>query len=212
MTRIFAQGSLHLLVLAVVLQLGCASKKILMPPRFDLEVCGTIGMIQLDANVDPALRKHLSSQLLQAMQQAQPRVRVVELGSEKKVLASIGKTELDLEAYRAIGEKYGVDSVLSGRMSFTSVKPSLKVSRTLSSVNVQANIRGLLEARIQESKSGATLWTRSTRASRSLARMNATSGGPFSLGVTDKEEAHAALTQTLVARLTNDFRAHWVKQ
>ena len=212
MTRIVTQATLPLLALAVLLQLGCASRKTLVPPRFDLETCGTIGMIQLDANVDPALTKHLSSQLLQAMQQAQPRVRVVELGSQMQVLRAIDKRELDLEALGAIGDKYGVDSVLSGRMSFTKVKPSMTVSRTLGSVNLQANIRGLLEARIQETKSGATLWTRSTRAARSIARANAASGGAYDLGVSDKEETQAVLTQTLVVRLTDDFRAHWVKQ
>ncbi len=211
MTRILSQASLPLLALAVLLQVGCASKKTLLPPRFDLESCGTIGMIQLDANVDPVLEKHLSSQLLQAMQQAQPRVRVVELGRQKQVLRAIGKSELDLEALRAIGDKYGVDSVLTGHMSFTKVKPSMRVSRTLTSLKLQANIRGLLEARIQETKSSATLWTRSTRASRAIARANASSGGVYDLGVSDKEETQAALTQTLVVRLTDDFRAHWVK-
>ena len=211
MTRILSQASLPLLALAVLLQVGCASKKTLLPPRFDLESCGTIGMIQLDANVDPVLEKHLSSQLLQAMQQAQPRVRVVELGRQKQVLRAIGKSELDLGALRAIGDKYGVDSVLTGSMSFTNVKPSMSVSRKLSSLKLQANIRGLLEARIQETKSSATLWARSASASRALARANAASGGVYRLGVNDKEETQAALTRTLVVRLTDDFRAHWVK-
>ncbi len=211
MTRSGWQLWSHLVGAALFLQLGCASK-VLLPPRIDLESYGSIGMIEFSVDADPELQGYATQEFLQAMQMAQPGTRVLELGSEMRVLESVGHRQLDLNAIKAIGDKYGVDAVLTGSLSLTRVKPSLQISRSLTSVKVAADVRGTLGTRIVEARNGSTIWARSARAKQSVARASVTSHGPYGLGVTDKENAHALLIRGLVYRVTDDFRSHWVKQ
>ena len=211
MTRSRRQLWPHLVGAALFLQLGCASK-VLVPPKIDLGSYGSIGMIEFSVDADPTLRSYATQEFLQTMQMAQPGTRVLELGSEMRVLESVGHRQLDLNAIKAIGDKYGVDTVLTGNLSLTRVKPSLQISRSLTRVNVAADVRGTLSTRMVEARSGSTVWARSARAKQSVARASIVAHGPYGMGVTDKENAHALLVQGLVYRIADDFRSHWVKQ
>ena len=59
------------------------------------------------------------------MQRGQPGTPVVELGDQKRVLATLSRDALDVEAIRAIGEKYGVDALVVGVVQAEKVQPNV---------------------------------------------------------------------------------------
>ncbi|MBN1129136.1 MAG: hypothetical protein JXA71_09125, partial [Chitinispirillaceae bacterium] len=90
--------------------LSCGPR-VLIPPRIDLKPWGTLGMIQLESNARGNLAEYTSQRLLRMVQEAQPGTPVIELGTMSQVLGAIGRSELDIEAIKLLGTKYGVGAV-----------------------------------------------------------------------------------------------------
>lgn len=200
-----------LLAVACTGLLGCKST-ILVPPRVDLQEYSSIGMIDFGSQTDPALGTLASQTFLQSLQGAQSGVRVLELGSLNRVLETVGSDTLDLGAVRAIGDEYGVELVLTGHLDMSQVKPKLSVSRSLTQMSVRGDVEGTLTAKLQETKSGATVWTRTARGREAVAHANVISRGPADFGANDPEATRTKLTQALAWQATDDFRSHWVRE
>ena len=201
-----AAGS-ALLVLAFAALPGCATD-VLVPPRVDLQRYSSIGMIDFASKSDPELGSLASQTFLQSVQGAQSGARVLELGSLDKVLETVGSDTLDLGAVRAIGDEYGVEVLLTGHLDMSQVKPKLRVSRSLTQMSVRGDIEGVLTAKLQETNSGATVWTRTARGREAVAHASVISHGPADFGANDPEHARTKLTQTLAWQATDDFRPH----
>jgi hypothetical protein len=144
---------------AFILGVAC-SKKVMVPvpPRVDLETYQTIGMMEFSSNAEGDLHLFASQKFLQSIQACQPGVRVLELGSTERVLASVGKRDLNYEAVRAIGKKYDVDAVIAGRMDVTDIKPKVDLYSIIQSMSISADVEASLTTRLYDA-SGVTLWT-----------------------------------------------------
>jgi hypothetical protein len=203
---------LHLLLCGIALAAlaGCATK-VLVPPRVELALYDKIGMIEFSSNAKGTLRRYASDKLLQSIQHAQPGVRILELGSEDQVLRWLHRDEIDFEAIQKIGERHGVDAVLIGRLDVTEVKPQIQVSQFLTSMSAQADVEATLSARLFETDSGATVWSRSARGREPVAHVKLLSDGPAHFGASDPEQAYGKLVHALVQRVTSDFRPRWVR-
>jgi len=199
------------LIVAVAVAAGCSSTKVLIPPRVDLARYGTIGMIEFTSMDDPHLAGEVSREFLAAIQEAQPGTPVLELGKQAGILHSIRSDDLDPPTIRAIGEKYKVDAIVVGMLGAQEVKPKLAVGG-LDAISASAEMEGLLDARIFDTKSGATIWTRAARAKEQVARVDLSIEGIAGVGANSPGESKNRLVQSLVERATVDFWPHWEKQ
>lgn len=204
------QLSLYALV-SLAFLFGC-STTVMLPPRVDLAGYGTIGMIELDSEANPPLPRFATSKLLEAIQSAQPGVRILELGSEQRALQAVEREELDFETIRALGERYRVDAILVGELDVTDVKPNVRLSSQLASLSARADVEATLSARLLETTSGATFWTSSARGRQPVAHVGITKRGPVRFGADDPENAYGRLVQSLVHTITADFRVRYEKR
>ncbi len=199
----------YILGMALAALVGCASPKVLVPPRMELSVYHSVGLIVFTSNAKGGLAEYTTQQFMQSVQTGQPGVRILELGDAERVLQAIGHTELNFEAMRAIGAKWGVDAVFAGHLDVTDLKPQIDVRSLLTTLSLQADVEAGLRMRLVETASGATVWTRGAHGKAPVALVHARSRGPVEFGAQDPEEAYGKLVHQLVNRITHDFRAHW---
>jgi hypothetical protein len=201
-------------VAAVVLT-ACVTKTtveeaaVWVPPRVDLALYRTIGLVEFASNQQGDLPRYTSEQFLAAIQSSQPGVRVVELGPEAQVLGEIGHRALDFRAIREIGAKYGVDAVVTGRLDLSQMRPKVNLSNPLASLRVRAEVEASLVARVLETESGATAWTGSASGTAPVASAGINERGRAVLQAGDPGEAYGALVNGLVDDVTGDFRGYY---
>jgi hypothetical protein len=118
---------------------------------------------------------------------------------------------MDIEAVKAIGQKYNVKGLIAGNLKVTDVKPKLQVLTIIKSMGVQAEIQAALTVRLFETQSGATVWTRSSNDRRTVGHVSLT-GDIVDFSAKDPEEAYGELAKSLVYRITDDFWSHWERQ
>ena len=118
------RNALLTLIVLTLLVTGCSSTRTVsvpVPPRVDLARYQTIGLVTFTStgNGNAELEQQSTQQFLAAVQDAQPGTRVVELGSEDEVLASVHRNAWDAATIRAMKEKHGVEAILTGRLDVT---------------------------------------------------------------------------------------------
>jgi hypothetical protein len=200
------------LLVAPALLVGCAKPrppKTLIPPRVDLARFGTLGMIEFSGHGGDGLGVLASREFLASMQRGQPGTPVVELGSQKRVLATLSRDTLDFEAIRAIGEKYGVDALVVGAVQAEKVQPNLSFDSAARWMTAAAELESGLDAKIVDTRSGATLWSTATRARAELGRVDVDTGGISSTGGDRPDDARLRLVRELVDDATDDFWPYW---
>jgi len=201
------------LALAGALAVGCSKspqrQKLWFPPRVDLARWGTLGMIEFSASEDPSLGPLASREFLAALQSAQPGTPVLELGDERRVLAERGADALGPDAIRAIGERHRVDALVVGRLGAKPSAPSFAFDSTALWASASAELEGTLDARIFDTRTGATVWSTASAASEPLARVDISSNGVSGLGASPAQDANHRLVRSLVSRATADFWGHW---
>jgi len=196
-----------LMLLAAGLALFACTRTVTVavPPRVDLRLFPTIGVIDFSAQPSGDLEQVATRIFLGNLQAAQPGVRLLELGSRDKVLLEIGSRELDFQAIRAIGARYGVEAVLSGAVELSEPRPDLKLSPSLTSLSAQARIDGKMNAKLWEAASGATVWTNSSWGNWSIGGVNISNGGAASAGFRHPREKRDEIVLELVRALNGDF-------
>jgi len=127
------------------------------------------------------------------------------------LLASVGSRQLDASALRKIGEKYGVDAIFVGSLTYSEPKTDVKVTDMARlEGGVRVEVRGDITSKLVETRSGASVWSSSAWARRALGKVNVSdqgvSGGVH--GGNPREE----MVPTLVFHLTEDFRPSTVRQ
>ena len=202
-------ASLTLAVLA-----GCSSTTkitVPVPPRMDLAQFNTIGLVTFTSNeTDPQLRRHCTQQFLQAIHDAQPGTRVIELGEESRVLASVDRNKWDARTLSAVQSKHGVDAVIIGRFNTHKSKPDVQLSSVSQSISMKSNVTGALSARILETQSGATMWTDAADMTMTVAGAQFNTRGEGGFGATDADKAYRDMVDCLVNEVTDDFRTHYI--
>jgi hypothetical protein len=209
-----ARLSLFLIAAAALLTaVGCAKRPVMeVPPRMDLHAYDVVGVVQFDSEAEGNLAAFATQRFIQTLQESQPGVRVLELGNATELKRTIGSDALDIAAIRKIGEQYGVDAVIIGTLAVTNVRPQVNLSTMLSSVSASAKVDAALTTRLYETGRGATLWTKSTQGTKTVAHAGLGSGGSFRFDAQDPEKAYGALVDALIVDVTRDFRVTYVRQ
>jgi hypothetical protein len=171
-----------------------------------------VGLVTFTSNAHGELDRLSTQKFLAAVQAAQPGTRVVELGNEAQVLASVKRNSWDAATLKAIKETHGVDVIVMGRLDVEKAKPDFQVSAMsmLKHMSVRADVNAALSARLVETASGATMWTNGAKMTANVANADFNNRGQGSFGASDPEAAYGEMVEGLVCRVTEDFRVHYV--
>lgn len=200
-------------LLAAILGPACATHHIVVeqPPRVDLHQFGTVGIVEFSASDGYPLQQEVTHRFLATVQGAQPGVRVLELGSERDVLAAVGRSTLDPEALRAVAEKYRVDAVLAGELTVSKVRPRVTVGEGLRSIAASVQVDGALRANLRDT-AGLTVWTNGAHGTWTLGGLGVGPTGHPSVGVADPAQTYDEMLSQLVALTTDDFRSTYERR
>lgn len=202
-----------IMLVLVAMLCACARTVVVpVPPRVDLKGYGTLGIIEFASNSDRAVNAHATRQFQEQVQSAQPGTRFIELGSRDAVLAAVGAKELDPDALRRIGQKYGVAAVFLGDVAYSEPRTDIKVTDIYKlEGGVRTELRGDISSRLLETGSGASIWTRSAWAKRQLGALNVSAERGVSGGVS-QSNPREEMVPSLVFQLTHDFRPSSVRE
>ena len=207
-----------MIALAAVLLVatGCSSGshtvRVAVPPRVDLKQYPMVGLVSFSSNAKGQLDRVSTQRFIRAIQEAQPGTRVVELGTEQQVLASVDARTWDRQALRDIKEKHGVDVVVLGRFDVERVKPQVNVSTFVKTLSVKQDVNAELTARLVETDSGATMWSDGAKCTTTVSHAAFNTRGEGNFGATDADAAYGEMVDGLVYRVTDAFRTHYVNR
>ena len=177
-----------------------------VPPRMDLQRYQTLGIVEFASNSGRAIGARAARQFQEQIQSAQPGTRIVELGDRDTLLAELGGTQLDVAAFRKIGEKYGVAAVFLGEIAYSEPTVDVKVNDlTRLEGGVRAEVKGDISSRLVETATGASVWSRSAWATRQIGSFHVSAEHGVSGGMKDSNPREAMLP-ALAHQLTHDFR------
>jgi hypothetical protein len=197
----------HLFLLPCLLLIACGPR-VLVPPRVELKPWGNLGMIRLESNAKGTLPEYTSQRLLRSIQEAQPGTPVVELGTMSHVLGAIGRSDLDLEAIKLLGTKYGIGAVVVGKLDVQKVKPAIKIGALMKNMTVSAYVEATLLTRLLETNAGATVWSNSAQGRENVASVSLMKGDTW-FDAKEPDKAYGSLVEQLVSVVTDDFRSYW---
>jgi len=201
-----------LILIAPVLLAACSSTRtvrVAVPPRVDLHPYPVVGLVAFTSNANPDVERVATERFLREVQAAQPGTRVVELGNEQQVLASVNAKQWNAKTLRAVGEQHGVDVLVMGRVDLDKVKPQVSVSTVWKNLSARADVNATLTARLIETGNGATTWTNSAQVTTNVAHADL-SGRSGTFGARDPEAVYGGMMDHLVCEVTDDFREHYV--
>ena len=205
----------RLAALALLAGVGCSHthlERVTVPPQVDLTHYQAVALIDFSS---PANRGNLPSyatqQFLQRILEAQPNARIMQLGTLQQALASVGKSQLDADAIRAIGQKNGAQAVFAGTLELTDAKPTVSVANFARNVGVSADVNANLGATLYDAGNGTIVWTSSAAAHDSAGGVSL-NGGDVGVGVEGTDNAYTRMIQKTTFTISDPFRAHVVKQ
>lgn len=201
-----AAGCLIILLTAT----GCASKRILVPARLDLEPYGRVGLVTFTVeNAKGSLHDFATQRFAEEALAAQRGIEVLELGPADSLLRRVGESAFGPAAAQAVGSARGLPAVFAGHLKVSDVKPSAGVLG-LRLPQVEATVSVELSVRMLSGKTGGTLWRASATASEKVAQVGLSGGVPY-FSATDPEKAYGRLVNRLVAAVTRDLWPTWRK-
>lgn len=184
---------------------GCAiTSKI--PSKIDLTSYKKIGIVSFELeNATGEIGNLVASKFSQAIKKAQPKARLIKLGSRDKVQKNIHQMKLDVDAVKAIGKRYDVDAVFLGTVSISDVKPLIEDSGLPENLKVQADANLSVTVQLFSTATGEILWENSIleRQRFSHIRMNR---GIAHFETRDVNRAYGITMERIVRKLTEDFR------
>ncbi|MGH7177458.1 MAG: hypothetical protein ACREJC_08770 [Tepidisphaeraceae bacterium] len=198
-------------VVATLLFTGCTKTiQVAVPPKVDLSRYQSIGLVAFSSNGSSDLERLSTQKFLQAVQSAQPGTRVVELGTEGQVLASVDRGSWNAATFRAIKKKHEIDAIILGRLDVEKAKPDVRLSTLWKAVSVRADVNATLSAKLIETGTGATTWTDSSQITENVAHAQFNNQGQGQFGARDPEAAYGKMIGGLACAITDDFRVHYV--
>lgn len=204
-----------LLLGSIALLWGCGSKTVLVsvPPRVQLQEFGTLGLVEFDSNAHAGINAQTTREFESHVHAAQPGTRIVELGSRETLLASVGGRQFDAPTLRRIGERYGVDAIFIGALTYSEPRADVKLATDAKALEggVRVEVRGDISSKLVETRSGASVWSSSAWARRSLGKLNVSAEQGVSGAVRGGNPREEMVT-SLVYHLTEDFRPGTVRQ
>jgi len=193
---------------------GCShTVTVQVPPRVDLQSYGTLGLLDFASNSNGSINAQTTREFESHVHAAQPGTRIVELGSRDALLAAVGSRQLDAQALRKIGEKYGVDAIFVGSVNYSEPRTEVKVTDIAKlEGGVRVELRGDINGKLIETRSGASVWSSSAWARRQLGSMSVSAEQGVNGTMRGASNPREEMVPSLVYHLTEDFRPSSVRQ
>ena len=183
-----------------------------VPPRVQLASLERIGVVEFRSPGQDDLGRIATRRFTESARRDQGLVRMLDLGAEEELLQSVGGTHWNPATFQALGNERDVRTILVGELTYSEVRPSFRVAPDLGSGSVSMQLRATLAVQLVEAESGASIWSRSASASRSLGNLDVRDPGDVRVRAGDPESVYAALLEDLIPRVTDDFHVHWVRR
>jgi hypothetical protein len=188
---------------------GCA-KYVWAPPRLDLLPLTPVGLVEFTVeNAQGTLHQMATQRFAEAAFAGQDGIEILELGTADTVLAAVGEPEMGPRAAQRIGTEYEVPAVFVGHLVVSDVKPR-GVLPPIGGPHVEATVSVELTVRLLSTNTGATLWSRSARATETVGEVGLVGGRPY-FGAEDPDEAYGRLVEHLVTVVSEDLRPRRVR-
>ena len=205
-----------LIFLAVGLAACSSTVMVKVPPRMILDRNQTVGIVRFKVEGATGGDHNATSKFLEAIQEGQPGIPIVELGSSAEVLGAVGKSELDGEAVQEIGKKFKVDAVIFGTVQMKESKPKVDVGLDqgfkLGAVKAEIRLDGSLNAKLVNTTRGATLWMGSSSRWINLAHAGGSTAGVGWVDLPDRDRQYEKLIFDMAREASTDFRPTWERQ
>jgi hypothetical protein len=191
---------------------GCAHTVVVeIPPKIDLQPYKTIGIVEFASNSKEDFNQIATQKFMGFIQNAQPQLRFLELGPEDQLLSKLGRNSLDIEAIKAIEEKYGVSSIFTGSFEISDMKPEVSIGTDLSSLRASAVVNISMVSKHWDTVSGATIWSNSRQGHWKVAGIHSNSKD-ISFSMNNPEDQYGRYLEELAFAVTDNFRPHYKKR
>jgi hypothetical protein len=198
-------------LLVVMSGIACASHRILVPPRLDLQPYQRIGLVTFTAEgAKGTLHEFATRRFEEEALGAQTGIEILELGSADSVLRQTKQTELGAAAAQALGASRDMPAVFFGHLKVSNVKPSGGLLG-LAVPHLEATVSAELSVELVSTKSGGTVWRASSAATDKVGEIALVGGEPV-FSARNPNDAYGRLVNYMVAVVTRDLRATWRDQ
>ena len=197
------------ILLTMVIQ-GCTTR-VLAPPRINLKEHEVIGIIEFDCSGKGELGPYMTQRFINAVRRDQDLVRIISLGTKAQILADTGQSQLDQNAFKAIGQKHKIKTVFTGDVVVSDVKPNVSIGKKLTYFGVSADVDATLNVQMCETETGASIWSRSARDVQRIGGVEVFDDKSFTFDADDPDNAYWRLAYSLIEAVTHDFQSHWIR-
>jgi len=207
------KNSFCIIIIAVlfIAVIGCGPK-VMIPPRIDLKQHEVIGIIEFKFSSKGKLGTLATKKFTEEVRRDQGLVRIVSLGSETETLKTVGYERFNQAAFKALGKEHDVKTILTGELIVSDVRPNIKISPGLSFVSFSAKVDATLNVQMIETSSGASIWNSSASDTKKVGSISIFGGKNFAFDADDPEKAYGKLVNSLVDKVTRDFRVTWERK
>jgi hypothetical protein len=184
----------------------------MVPPKIDLAQHEVLGIIEFDCTHEGELGPLATRKFVEEARRDQGMVRIVELGSMLEVLDELGEERLDPGAIKAIGEKYELTTLITGKLSVSDIKPDITITPGFGYMSFAAKVDATLAVQMAETATGASIWSESGDATERMGGVSVFGNDNYAFDAEDPEKAYGKLVDRLVAHTTQDFRVTWERK
>ncbi len=185
---------------------GCAPRyqTVTLAPRIDLTDHQIIAVIEFDSSNEGELGPLATRRFTDLARRDQGLVRMMNV--------DLDTDERNPAVFKELGQRHDARTILVGSLDVSDIRPNLSISKTLRSGTLTANVDATLTVDLIESATGASIWSASARTTTTVGHISVFNGKEFAFDAEDPEQAYGALIDTLVTRVTADFRSRRVRQ
>jgi hypothetical protein len=174
------------------------------PPRIDLSRHELIGVIEFQSSEEGELASLATRRFTESARRDQGLVRVIWLDPEDE--------RPDAKRIRELGREHGLHTIVVGQLTVSDVRPKVSISGSLSSGSLSASVEATLAVEMIETSTGASLWSASGEARKTLGNLSVFRDQSISFDAEDPESAYGVLINALVSQVTRDFHNTWQRQ
>ena len=185
---------------------GCAPRyqTVTLAPRIDLTEHQIIAVVEFDSSNEGELGRLATRRFTDLARRDQGLVRMMNVHPDTE--------QRNSAVFKELGQRYDARTILVGSLEVSDIRPELSISKTLLSGSLTANVDATLTVDLIESATGASIWSASARTTTTVGHISVFNGKEFAFDAEDPEQAYGDLIDTLVMRVTSDFRSRRVRQ
>ncbi len=197
---------------AVLLTVGCGGTKVMVPPRIDLHQHEVLGIIEFSSSREGELGPLATARFMEAVRVDQGLVRIIDLGPENEAMRSVGATRLDRSAYQSLGQAHDVNTIFTGELEISDIRPAIQITSDLANMGVAADVDATLTVQMIETASGASIWSRSASVTKRVGQVSVLGARDVIFDAENPERAYGELVDALIGAVTGEFRVTWERR